>query len=140
MSFLHAHIFDRMFMLLSDAHAKPTLNKLVSLSLAGGGEGGAAVQSVAEDLPAVEIGVHGRFKYVLIEVATSDGGCRHVVRGVLGAQYHMDAAQPTLALLQGCGASFTVLGGGRIEHDPTAKTIQIYGHSYGFPWQVCVCL
>ena len=28
-----------------------------------------------------------------------------------------------------------VLGGGRIQFEPDAKTIHIYGHSMGFPWQ-----
>ena len=28
-----------------------------------------------------------------------------------------------------------VLGGGRIQFEPEKKTIHIYGHSMGFPWQ-----
>eukprot|EP00038_Savillea_parva_P027111 m.57615 g.57615 ORF g.57615 m.57615 type:complete len:203 (+) comp7776_c0_seq2:379-987(+) len=90
--------------------------------------------NVMKDLPAVDIGV-GRFKYVLIEVAAPDGRKRHLVRGVPGAAYHMDAARPTVDILEAARARYTVLGGGRIEHDVSAKTIHIYGHSYGFPWQ-----
>lgn len=97
------------------------------------GSRGDAGSAVAQDLDAVEIGT-GRFKYVLIEVRTTNG-IRHLVRGVPGASYHMDAARPTISTLEAAGASYTVLGGGRIEHDSDTKTISIYGHSYGFPWQ-----
>ena len=37
----------------------------------------------------------GTFKYVLIE-AMGTKGPMHLVRGVLGASYHVDAATPTL--------------------------------------------
>lgn len=101
---------------------------------ARGGDSACEAAAVVDELDAVEIGV-GRFKYVLIEVATTKGEARHLVRGVPGAAYHMDAARPTISKLEEARASYTVLGGGRIEHDPEAKTIFIFGHSYGFPWQ-----
>lgn len=31
-------------------------------------------------------------------------------------------------------AKVEVMGGGRIKHDSSSKTIDIYGFSYGFPW------
>lgn len=81
----------------------------------------------------VEIG-EGTFKYVLIRVEGQDGP-KHLVRGVVGAAYHMDSARPTVELLERIGATYTVLGGGRIRHTTQSKEIFIYGHSYGFPWQ-----
>ena len=54
-----------------------------------------------------------------------------------GAQYHADSARPTTELLEAKGVSYQVLGGGRIEHDQAQHDVFIYGHSYGFPWQVC---
>ena len=56
-----------------------------------------------------------------------------------GAQYHADSARPTTELLEAKGMSYQVLGGGRIEHDEAHHEVFIYGHSYGFPWQVCQC-
>ena len=34
-----------------------------------------------------------------------------------------------------CDVAHEVLGGGRIQFEPEKKTIHIYGHSMGFPWQ-----
>ena len=43
-------------------------------------------------------------RYVLIEV-TSGGRTQHCVRGVVGADYHADAAQPTVELLDALNVS-----------------------------------
>ena len=102
-----------------------------------------------ELFPEVKID-EGTFKYVLIEAmdpaavaaAAARGdpgveggeGTRLLVRGHVGASYHRDAARATTELLTAAAWPFEVLGGGRIRHDAAAKTILVYGHSYGFPW------
>ena len=70
-------------------------------------------------------------KYVLIEVERS----RLFVRGSESAAYHKDAARPFTAQCRKLGVAYDVLGGGRIEHSTSAKTIKVYGFSYGFPWR-----
>ena len=72
----------------------------------------------------------GRQKYVLVQA-----GARYFVRGDPRASYHMDAARPLVEELRAMEVAHEVLGGGRIQFEPDAKTIHIYGHSMGFPWQ-----
>ena len=72
----------------------------------------------------------GRQKYVLVQAGT-----RYFVRGDPRASYHMDAARPLVEELRAMEVAHEVLGGGRIQFEPDAKTIHIYGHSMGFPWQ-----
>ena len=81
--------------------------------------------------PPVAIDVPGTQKYVLIQLSTDP--LQYLVRGNCDAQYHKDAAEPTLDQLDAAGVGYDVLGGGRIQAD--ASRIKIYGHSYGFPWQ-----
>ena len=82
--------------------------------------------------PQVQIDV-GTFKYVLIEAKDpASGTWRQLVRGVLGAPYHKDAATPTVIPLQDAGCQVDILGGGRIRHDPDAARIEVFGFSYGF--------
>eukprot|EP00041_Stephanoeca_diplocostata_P012972 m.220733 g.220733 ORF g.220733 m.220733 type:complete len:225 (+) comp19168_c0_seq1:134-808(+) len=76
----------------------------------------------------------GTFKYVLIQ-AEGQSGPKYFVRGVAGVEYHMDAARPTVEALETANVTYSVLGGGRIKHNPAAKEIFIYGYSCGFPWQ-----
>jgi len=81
--------------------------------------------------PSVEIaeGVH---KYVLIR-ASMDGEEQYVVTSRRGASYHRNAAEPMIAKLEAAGYyDIDVTGGGRIDCNETAKTIHIYGFSYGF--------
>jgi len=91
-----------------------------------------------DSLPTVEID-EGTFKYVLIRATDpSTGETAQLVRGVLGASYHKDAARPTLEALSSVGLLYDVLGGGRMNHNPSAAgggTILIYGESFGFPWR-----
>ena len=72
----------------------------------------------------------GRQKYVLVQA-----GARYFVRGDPRASYHMDAARPLVEELRAMEVAHEVLGGGRIQFEPEKKTIHIYGHSMGFPWQ-----
>ena len=46
----------------------------------------------------------------------------------------LQAARPTLDLLESMDIDYNVLGGGRIRRDDVKKTILVYGHSIGFPW------
>ena len=95
---------------------------------AGGGD--------AAEFPAAKIDA-GVFKYVLIEASDpASGSVVHLVRGDLRAAYHKDAARATTEALAAAGWPYKVLGGGRINHDEDAKSILVYGFSYGFPWQV----
>ena len=85
------------------------------------------------DLQTVQID-DGTFKYVLIEVEAK-GQTANLVRGINGAAYHADSAQPTVTVLERHAIAYQILGGGRIKHSPADKTIHIYGHSIGFPWE-----
>lgn len=44
-----------------------------------------------------------------------------------------EVAAKTASHLDGLGLTYEVHGGGRIHH--RAKKVEIYGHSYGFPWK-----
>ena len=72
----------------------------------------------------------GRQKYVLVQA-----GARYFVRGDPRASYHKDAALPLVEELRALDVAHEILGGGRIQFESDAKTIHIYGHSMGFPWQ-----
>eukprot|EP00240_Pyramimonas_obovata_P007706 CAMPEP_0118929416 /NCGR_PEP_ID=MMETSP1169-20130426/6430_1 /TAXON_ID=36882 /ORGANISM="Pyramimonas obovata, Strain CCMP722" /LENGTH=151 /DNA_ID=CAMNT_0006871609 /DNA_START=414 /DNA_END=869 /DNA_ORIENTATION=- len=80
-------------------------------------------------------------KYVLVraEDPNSPEGVRHFVWGNKHADYHKDAARPIARELQQRNVAFSILGGGRIRHDPIEKSIFIYGFSYGFPWEDEIC-
>jgi hypothetical protein len=74
-------------------------------------------------------------KYVLIQVHNGPE-TRFFVRGSESARYHKDAAGPFLGHLTRLGMPFHVLGGGRIAHQSAPKPVlNVYGFSYGFPWQ-----
>ncbi|KAA8491214.1 14 kDa phosphohistidine phosphatase [Porphyridium purpureum] len=93
-------------------------------------------KTVFDTIGSVAIDEDARQKYVLIQIGY-DGRTRHLVRGSKHAPYHLDAAEPTLKMLAQSrlpGLSYEVLGGGRIMHDSQKKKINIFGHSYGFPW------
>ena len=96
---------------------------------AGSGEGGASA-SVLLTHPSVVLD-EGTHKYVLIE-ARAGGQTKMLVRMTAGAPYHADVAKPYVNALRAAGAEADVPGGGRIAHDKDAKTINIFGFSYGF--------
>jgi hypothetical protein len=88
------------------------------------------------DFSSVKIDV-GEFKYVLIAATNPlTAEIQYLVRGNLAARYHKDAAKETAEALASSGWPYRILGGGRIRHAPESKSIFVYGHSYGFPWQV----
>ena len=76
----------------------------------------------------------GTQKYVLIR-AEYDGNVNLLVRGNARAEYHKDAARRTVSELQAASIRYEILGGGRIRHISTEKSIHVYGFSYGFPWK-----
>ena len=94
-----------------------------ALRSAGGGAG------VAPDVAGCVLG-EGTQKYVLVRA-----GDRYFVRGDVRADYHKDAARPLVEELRAREVEYEVLGGGRIALDAAARTIRIYGHSFGFPWR-----
>ncbi|PNW74028.1 hypothetical protein CHLRE_13g582476v5 [Chlamydomonas reinhardtii] len=89
-------------------------------------------------IPQVLIG-EGTFKYVLARLwdprPESEGGGRSklLVWGDPRAPYHNDLLQKAKQMAQRYGGlKVTVLGGGRIRHDPQARAIDVYGYSAAF--------
>ncbi|GBG25633.1 Sex-regulated protein janus-A [Hondaea fermentalgiana] len=96
-----------------------------------------STSTVFDTIQEAGIDEDARQKYVLIKL-TKDDETKFLVRGRKFAAYHKDAAQPTIELLQQNltpGMYFRVMGGGRITHSSETKKIEIFGYSYGFPWQ-----
>ena len=85
--------------------------------------------SIAPTVASCALG-EGIQKYVLVQASD-----RYFVRGDPRASYHKDAARPLVEELRELGVAHEVLGGGRIQCDLANKKIEIYGYSYGFPWQ-----
>ncbi|CAG5116276.1 unnamed protein product [Candidula unifasciata] len=82
-------------------------------------------------IPDVEIDKSGKFKYILIKVhdPDMDREFKHIVRGTAKAAYHADIYDMVVGQIEDKGLDCEILGGGRIEHDPSKKTIKIYGYS-----------
>lgn len=89
-----------------------------------------------ESLRPVDIDT-GRFKYVLIKVKSGDQ-VKYLVRGYTFAGYHADVyekcedAELKPLKKQLPSLKWDCVGGGRILHDQSKKTITIFGYS-----QVC---
>jgi phosphohistidine phosphatase len=82
-------------------------------------------------LPSVEI-AEGAHKYVLIH-ACLNGDEQYIVTSKHKAPYHRNAAEPMVEKLEEAGyTDIQVRGGGRLDLDSQAKTIIIFGFSYGF--------
>ncbi|XP_014662346.1 PREDICTED: 14 kDa phosphohistidine phosphatase-like [Priapulus caudatus] len=82
----------------------------------------------------VDIDPKGRFKYILVKVFKDDDlkNFKYIVRGYLRAGYHGDVLEEVEPGIRKAGLDVFCTGGGRIEHDPTAKTLKVYGHSTGY--------
>ncbi|KAJ8866549.1 hypothetical protein PR048_032408 [Dryococelus australis] len=84
-----------------------------------------------ETVADVDIDPEGTFKYVLIKVHDSEES-KLIVRGWKWAEYHADIYDRTSSQLQKLGLDTEVLGGGRIQHNPSSKQLKVYGYSVGF--------
>lgn len=85
-------------------------------------------------IPDVDIDKSGKFKYVLIKVHDPSGDrvFKHIVRGYARCDFHADVYDEVCPDIEGKGLDCECVGGGRIEHDPVKKKLQIYGYSQGF--------
>ena len=97
----------------------------------GGGGGGAGGGGALEGVPEVDI-AEGTWKYVQIRLRGGGGSEKTVVRNTAGLPYHPDMYDHAMRALRPLGISGTVVGGGRIAHDPGARTVDVYGYSKSF--------
>jgi len=76
----------------------------------------------------------GAHKYVLISARLPGGSTReNFVVSRRGAEYHRNAAEPFVEILERNNYSdIRISGGGRIALNTLNKTCSIYGYSYGF--------
>ncbi|CAL1272116.1 unnamed protein product [Larinioides sclopetarius] len=77
----------------------------------------------------------GTFKYILVKVYdpdNEDNVFKFIVRGDASAPYHGDIYEVTTPDIEKLGLECECVGGGRIKHDPAAKTIHVYGYSQGY--------
>ncbi|XP_046652644.1 14 kDa phosphohistidine phosphatase-like isoform X2 [Daphnia pulicaria] len=97
----------------------------------------ATLPAKLDAIPAVDID-SGRFKYVLIRVDLQDDAetkqefNKVIVRGYNWASFHADIYDKVQEELEAVGFDTECLGGGRILHDPSKRSIQVYGYSQGF--------
>ncbi|XP_023291808.2 sex-regulated protein janus-A-like [Lucilia cuprina] len=94
------------------------------------------VDAKLEAVPSVDI-EEGIFKYVLIKVygkESADGTepSKLIVRGYGDCEWHSDIYERASTSCQGLGLDTECLGGGRIDHNPEAKRIKVYGYSQGY--------
>ncbi|KAK4883431.1 hypothetical protein RN001_006750 [Aquatica leii] len=92
------------------------------------------------NVPEVDIDASGVFKYILLELrGASADDKKKLVRGYAICNYHVDIndmVTDELKKVMGKGDSpkwsTKVLGGGRIIHDSSNKTIKVYGYSQAY--------
>ncbi|KAL1490954.1 hypothetical protein ABEB36_011622 [Hypothenemus hampei] len=100
-------------------------------------------RTMASPIKKVDIDDRGTFKYILIKVSSpkADGQFEDqlIVRGYAECPYHADINDKVTEELQKLKKSKAitdwrskVLGGGRIKHDPSSKSINVYGYSQGY--------
>lgn len=82
----------------------------------------------------VEIDKSGKFKYILMKVhdPEKDREFKHIVRGYTKACYHADIYDKFSPNIEARGLDCECVGGGRINHEPSKKSIHIYGYSQGY--------
>lgn len=91
----------------------------------------------------VDIDPTGVFKYILINLSTEEPNgaksCKEIVRGYKDCKYHThinDKLTQELENLKKTGDlvqfEAKVLGGGKINHDPDAKSLKVYSISTGY--------
>ncbi|XP_015908841.1 14 kDa phosphohistidine phosphatase [Parasteatoda tepidariorum] len=77
----------------------------------------------------------GTFKYILVKVYDpddEDGTMKYIVRGSGDAEFHGDIYEVTTPAIEALGLECECVGGGRIKHNPSEKTIHVYGYSQGY--------
>ncbi|RUS83710.1 hypothetical protein EGW08_008558 [Elysia chlorotica] len=82
----------------------------------------------------VAIDASGNFKYILCRVY-KDGAkedSKLIIRGTAQAEYHADIYDHLDSSLEDIGLTCECLGGGRIDHNAAAKSIEVYGLSQGY--------
>ncbi|XP_065185454.1 sex-regulated protein janus-A-like [Sycon ciliatum] len=84
-------------------------------------------------IASVKIDPEGVFKYIQISLQSGDAK-KVVIRGDGTCEYHADILDKVTDGEFGRDRTITAscLGGGRIRHDPAAKSILVYGYSVGF--------
>lgn len=50
-----------------------------------------------------------------------------LIRGLKSAEYHVEAAEPTMQRLREAGVEAIITGGGRVKHSSKRRSIFIYG-------------
>ncbi|XP_070581896.1 14 kDa phosphohistidine phosphatase-like [Ptychodera flava] len=83
-------------------------------------------------IPDVQIDPDGVFKYILIKVSSKSGESKTIVRGDALSDYHSDVFDKTAPGIKALGLNCEALGGGRIDHSSTKKSILVYGYSMGY--------
>jgi phosphohistidine phosphatase len=124
-----------------DQNAVAELRKRLAQSDSGAqtGQGNDPTQHSWTPVPSISID-EGANKYVLIsatEPFPTEGSnqcyTNFFVTSKRGADYHRNAAEPYVDLLQSSGyRDINITGGGRIYFSKDEKKISIYGYSYGF--------
>eukprot|EP01043_Picozoa_sp_COSAG02_P026211 COSAG02_NODE_1503_length_12252_cov_7.167133_2_plen_168_part_00 len=102
----------------------------------GGAAGGAAAVGTCRQEGLASVApvaiAPGKWKYVQIELRDGDGATKRIVRSFAGRKFHADMFEKAMQELEPLGLRGGVIGGGRIEYDTTAKTVNVYGYSKTF--------
>eukprot|EP00903_Cladosiphon_okamuranus_P006665 g6507.t1 len=115
-----------------DGPASQDANSVPAASREGAESGGEAKSG---DFPVVTLDEDAVQKFAEIEVRW--GGDKSseptiLIRGLKSAEYHVEAAEPTMQRLREAGVEATITGGGRIKHSSKRRSVFIYGYSMQF--------
>ncbi|XP_078606475.1 14 kDa phosphohistidine phosphatase-like isoform X1 [Branchiostoma floridae x Branchiostoma japonicum] len=113
---------------------QPSLGNRKSFSRQGStmsAEGGGAEAKLAA-IPDVEIDPDGKFKYILIRCHGPGDVSKDIVRGFAWAEFHADIYDRVAPGIEALGFDCECIGGGRIQHSSSQRTILVYGYSMGF--------
>ncbi|KAG8469399.1 hypothetical protein KFE25_005854 [Diacronema lutheri] len=121
---------------MGDAHGTPTTNdedqaRAAALRADAQQVTSAATSDALDAFDAVDVR-SGTYKYVLINASAPGSAARKVLLRSGPGGYHVEVATPTVEALKSAGLLSEIPGGGRIARDDAAKTISIFGFSYGF--------
>jgi len=76
----------------------------------------------------------GQFKYILCKVYDSEKPeeSKFIIRGGTRYQFHSDIYDELDSQLEEYGLVCECLGGGKIKHDASEKSVEVYGQSQGY--------